>query len=115
MKVLSNGLLILFLIFGLSVPSFAMSVNRDTAYTSTARGLSRYYQPRAVLMDRNRMQQPRNNYVFSPQQARYYGYRGVPNGYGAYGGHGGYRGGYGGYRGGYNGYRGGYGSPYRYR
>ena len=63
-------------------PCFAASINKDTTYTTNAKNWSKYYQPRAVLVNRNQMR--RKNYIFTPQQARYYGYRGVNGSYGTY-------------------------------
>ena len=81
MKVILKKFILGFILLSLCTPVFALSASRDTAYTSNARSFSRYYQPRAVLVNRNQMQR-RNNYIFTPQQARYYGYRTGINGTG---------------------------------
>lgn len=70
-------LFIVFLLVFLSAgSSFALDIHSDTAYTQYARNRAKYY-PQNSFANRYRRSQ-NQNYIFSPQQARYYGYR-VPN------------------------------------
>ena len=75
-------ILVLLLMIFISVTGcYALDINNDTAYTQYARNRAKYY-PQNSFANRYRRQQ-QQNYIFSPQQARYYGYR-VPNQVGTY-------------------------------
>lgn len=72
--------LVIFMFISVDTTS-ALSINNQTAYTNFAQNRAKYY-PQNTFANRYRRQQ-RQNYIFSPQQARYYGYR-TPNQMGSY-------------------------------
>ena len=80
MKRVFTLLLITFICFSAN-SVYALSINNETNYTRYAQNRAKYY-PQNTFANRYRRQQ-RQNYIFSPQQARYYGYR-TPNQMGSY-------------------------------
>jgi len=63
-------ILTLLMIISIAPTSFGFgSYNPNMTYANRAR----YYSQRNMYA--NRYQRPRSNYIYSPQQAKYYGYR----------------------------------------
>lgn len=72
MKKFLGFVLIIICLFLNTQDTFALSINRNNAYNTYAINRARYYPQNNWA---NRYQRPRPNYTFTPQQARYYGYR----------------------------------------
>ena len=74
MKKILSGFAILFVLIGMMQSAYALSINQSTPYTNYAVNRAKYY-PTGTYARNRFIRQQRNNYIYSPQQARYNGYR----------------------------------------
>lgn len=74
MKKLFSILILSMILIGLCPTSYALSFSENTAYTNYALNRAKFCPNGAYARNRF-MRQQRNNYIYTPQQARYNGYR----------------------------------------
>lgn len=67
-----------FLVFCVK-PCYSWSISKNTPYTNYALNSARYYPQRQVMV--NRYRRPNKYYIYTPQQARYNGFRTGAPGY----------------------------------